>query len=96
MAELFNSLAGRSIYLHFAADQKQLLTSYQAGLWGLLSPIKAQIFCYPRLNCSGEIRPIPSDAAFSAIFRTSMLIRIVGDVTSGVALDCVQNLVILG
>ena len=27
-----------SIYLHFSADQKQLVTSYPANLWGQLSP----------------------------------------------------------
>ena len=72
VAELFDSLQAAPVLRTFLQYLVAFRSpSYLADLWGRL-PDKRIKFRIPRLNRYGEIPPKPSEAAFSAVFRTSI------------------------
>ena len=71
-----------SILIHFAADWKQLVTSYPACLWGL-SPIKLQNIIKPFMRNStlGHLK-----RQFLRLFWSNFLLEVASD-EDKVALD---------
>ena len=59
-----------SLWLHFAVEQKQLVTSYLAGLWGRLSQISVYNFVILAYTILEKFHLKPPEAAFlTGFFR---------------------------
>ena len=76
-----------SIWLHFAVDWKQLVTSYKTSLWGQLSLTNLWNLVILAYSFLEMFHLRLSEAAFSTIFARNFRQEVVNDVMSSAVVD---------